>query len=365
MSRVAASPTGASQPIPEQEKIGIGRFLTNTFGEPPAMFSMDSAFGPPGSPLRRYGQSLVTTNTEGLEATTPNAMTGLNTPATEGQLPSLPVQPTQLPPAQPLRHPGQNYPGGPKPMQGPPMPPAAKPAVPGGAAAQDAPPAAAPASGGHNGQLTGYVQVDPNSGGQGPSLGMTADDVIAQKKLIDSIYPNRTYDDAAQNRADKYAEGEMARTKALAQLALFAGITKGAGGDWEGVGQGFASAGSQYTSGFDRYSKALQSKATRANERSDQKYSDGVARTDAAVKLYAQNQALKEKYADNLRAGYKDKQDDIDKYYKTYIDTLKPEGGMPMSPEDSQRREDAMKEWQDSKAAGYIIRTHNVPKDAK
>lgn len=57
------------------------------------------------------------------------------------------------------------------------------------------------------------------------------------------------------------ASQEKNRTKYLAQLALAAGITSGAGANWKGVGQGFAAAGEVYDEGFKRYRDVLQKNA--------------------------------------------------------------------------------------------------------
>lgn len=186
------------------------------------------------------------------------------------------------------------------------------------------------------------------------------EDIKRQKAMIDAIYPQRPVDDTAANAADAYALAERDRAKALAQLAFFSGVTQGAGGTWEGVGRGLAAAGNAHADGFARYQKALMGKAERASDRMNQQYDDQVNRTDAAVKLYAQEQTLEKDRQSEGRLAIKERRDSIDDYFK---ERLKIAGGNDFAPPDQSLVEDIMRDWRISRERGEIIQTRNA-KDA-
>ena len=184
------------------------------------------------------------------------------------------------------------------------------------------------------------------------------EDIKQQRALLDQIYPQRPTDaNPAQAEADAYAEKERERANALAQLAFFSGITQGAGGQWEGVGRGLAGAGQAYSEGFARYQKALQSKATRMSERTDQAYADDAARAGAAIKLYGDNQdrALDIEKESRLRS--KEKMDTIDEYFGKRLELAK---GNDFTPTDQGAVDRIMKDWRISRDRGEVVDTQDV-----
>lgn len=182
-------------------------------------------------------------------------------------------------------------------------------------------------------------------------------DIQRQKAMIDAIYPQRNDVNPAQGQADADMDKSASRTQALAQLAFFSGITQGAGGQWEGVGKGLAAAGQTYSAGFDRYQRALQAKATRAQTANGQKYTDDTARADAAVKLYQQGQTLADKRNTEARQAIKDRQAEIDKYFTTRINLLK---GNEMQPTDQGAVDKEMNNWRLSRSRGEIVSNNDV-----
>lgn len=207
---------------------------------------------------------------------------------------------------------------------------------------------------------TGQAAPMPSPVGPGtPATAATMDpnqqaiaDIMQQKALINAIYPQRPVDTSAQDKADAELEKDRSRSSSEAMLALMAGIAQGSGGIWTGVGRGLAGAGQAYEQGFSRYQKALQNKADRSKSSADQSYNDQVGRSDAAVKLYAQQQTLTKDAANTARQAFKDKQDDIDKYWTTKIATLK---GTDMNPPDQEAIDKAMHLWQISKQHNNLI----------
>lgn len=183
------------------------------------------------------------------------------------------------------------------------------------------------------------------------------EDIKRQKAMIDSIYPSRPYDDTAQKQADAYALDERDRAKSMASLAFFAGVTQGAGGSWEGVGKGLAAAGGAYSEGFARYQKALMGKAERASDRMNQQYDDNTNRTDAAVKLYAQDKDLEKSRMSEARLAGKERQDNIDEYFK---ERLKIAGGNDFAAPDQSLTDDIMRDWQISRNKGEIVSTRDA-----
>lgn len=197
------------------------------------------------------------------------------------------------------------------------------------------------------------VQQAPNVDPQAQAVA----DIQRQKAMIDAIYPQRQTDDGPQRKADADADKESQRTAALAQLAFFSGITQGAGGQWEGVGKGLAAAGQTYSAGFDRYQKALQGRAARSKADSDENYKDQVGRSDAAVKLYQNDQSLAEKRNTTTRQAIKDRQSEIDKYFTTRIGLLK---GNEYNPTDQGAVDKEMKNWRLSRDRGEIVTNNDV-----
>lgn len=122
---------------------------------------------------------------------------------------------------------------------------------------------------------------------QPPSL---MDQIAQQRAFIDQLFPKRDMSDTQQQQtSDAFAQKELERTRLMAQLALSAGITAGAGAGFEEVGRGLAAAGSVYGKGFDRYQQALQAGADRAAKLRDVQYGDELMRQETALKLYQQN----------------------------------------------------------------------------
>lgn len=181
-------------------------------------------------------------------------------------------------------------------------------------------------------------------------------DIMQQKALINSIYPERPVDNSAQDKADAELEKDRSRSSSEAMLALMAGIAQGSGGIWTGVGRGLAGAGQAYEDGFNRYQKALQNKADRVKSNNDTAYNDQVGRTDAAVKLYAQQQSLTKDANSLARQQFKDKQDDIDKYFTEKLHTQK---GTDMNPPDEAAISQTMRLWQLSKHNNSIINSED------
>lgn len=183
------------------------------------------------------------------------------------------------------------------------------------------------------------------------------EDLKRQKALVDQIYPQRPVDANAYQEAEQYAAAERERAKALAQLAFFGAVTQGAGGSWEGVGRGFLAAGQVYGQGFERYQNALNAKAKRMVEGREQKYSDDMARSDAALKLYGAEQDRKKGQMSEARLALKERMDNIDTYFK---ERLKLAQGDDFTPTDQSAVERIMQEWRLSRERGEITPLKDV-----
>lgn len=200
-------------------------------------------------------------------------------------------------------------------------------------AAPEAPPAPAPAA-------------------VAPANGMSTDllaEIARQKQaLMDLMGPRPTPD---YSEYDKEAMGNKDRTKAMAQLALFAGITSGAGQQWQGMGQGLAAAGGVYDKGYDRYLSALGDKTKRSNDAAQQAYADNAAMTEQAADLVFKGRDAK--YATGGKAT-EDRMNFIDKYFGELIkaNTVEDETGLKV---DRAPLDDIMLRWKKSREAGTIV----------
>ncbi len=125
--------------------------------------------------------------------------------------------------------------------------------------------------------------VDPNAAVQ--------NGIADKRALLDQVFPQRDMSTTPeQARANDFAQREMERTNLLAQLAFASGLTAAGGGSWEKIGKGFAAAGQTYDQGFERYNKALQTAADQVAKSRDVRYGDELTRSEAAFKLYADEQ---------------------------------------------------------------------------
>lgn len=183
------------------------------------------------------------------------------------------------------------------------------------------------------------------------------EDLKRQRAMVDAIYPQRPDTSGSYAESDAYAMQERDRANALAQLAFFSGVTQGAGGSWEGVGRGLAGAGKAYSEGFERYQKALSTRAARAVENTNADYQNSVARSDAALKLYQNEQDNKKGLLSEARAQTKERRDSIDDYFKKRLDLAK---GNDFTPTDQGAVDRIMRDWRISRDRGDIVETEDV-----
>lgn len=183
------------------------------------------------------------------------------------------------------------------------------------------------------------------------------DDIMRQKQMIDGLYPQMPAQNIGMDALDAETDKEKQRANYLAQLAFFSGITQGAGGQWEGVGKGLAGAGAAYTSGFDRYQKALAGRAKRQQDAVNSQYEHDTAKTDAAIKLYdADRKATKDQLSEN-RLAIKERQSGIDEYFKKRLDLAK---GNDFTPTDQNKVDQILSDWRLSRERGEIVSTQDV-----
>lgn len=183
------------------------------------------------------------------------------------------------------------------------------------------------------------------------------DDIRRQKEMIDSLYPQMPSQDIGQDALDADAAKEKERTNYLAQLAFFSGITQGAGGTWEGVGKGLAAAGAAQSSGFDRYRKALEGKSARMQKQANAQYDQETSKTNAAIKLYGENADREKTLLSENRQRIKDRQTDIDEYFKQRLTLAK---GTDLQPVDQNAVDQILKDWRLSRQHGEIVSTQDV-----
>jgi hypothetical protein len=183
------------------------------------------------------------------------------------------------------------------------------------------------------------------------------EEIRRQKAMVDSIYPQLPPQDIGQDAIEQEISADRQRANYLAQLAFFSGITQSAGGQWEGVGRGLAGAGQAYTAGFDRYQKALNRKADRMQDTANMKYKSDVASTDAAVKLYGDAQDRKKGEMSEARLRNKERQSDIDEYFKQRLGLAK---GDDFNPTDQNAVDRILRDWRISRDRGEIVATEDV-----
>lgn len=121
----------------------------------------------------------------------------------------------------------------------------------------------------------------------------TATGGLSLEQFIDQMktaYPDIDWSNPKQAEADANARRDLDRTAMLAQLQLAAGITKGAGVQWEGIGQGFEGAAGAYDKGFQKYQQALQDSADRYQKQRESQITYDTARRQAALELYTNEQ---------------------------------------------------------------------------
>jgi hypothetical protein len=104
-------------------------------------------------------------------------------------------------------------------------------------------------------------------------------------------YPDLDFTNPKQAEADANARRDLDRTAMLAQLSLAAGMVKGAGTMWEGLGAGFESAAGTYDKGFQKYQQALQDSADRYGKQMEAQMTYDTARRQAALKMYTDAEA--------------------------------------------------------------------------
>ena len=170
-------------------------------------------------------------------------------------------------------------------------------------------------------------------------------------KMMEQIYGPTQYSNPAQDRADAEAERQNKRTGLLAQLALAGGMAQGAGGAWEGVGQGFLNAASVYDKGFARYQAALQSSADRYGRDAIRQQTVDVAKKKAAFDLWTNQATLR-------REETKDRRSEINKMFESEISAIKDN----MMNDPTQLRE-IMDRWRHSLAVGEYIAPGNAKVD--
>lgn len=203
-----------------------------------------------------------------------------------------------------------------------------------------------------NAQPKEFLPEDPQATAPpvDPQQQMIAD-IQRQRAMLDAIYPQRQTANPDQATADEYGLQARERAAKQAQLALFAGITKGAGGSWVGVGEGLAAAGNAYDTGYQRYQAALQDKATRAKGANDTAYSDDAARTNAAVNLYSDEKKLD---IARMKEAGDQRKEDRKELMKRFELTKPKESDFP-DPDNAKRMEDWNRRLQMSLERGQYI----------
>jgi len=118
-------------------------------------------------------------------------------------------------------------------------------------------------------------------------------DFTTYMKKIKEAYPDLDFSNPKQAEADANARRDLDRTAMLAQLSLAAGMVKGAGVQWQGIGQGFENAGATYDKGYQKYQQALQDSADRYGKQMESQMTYDTARRQQALSMYtsAQTQA--------------------------------------------------------------------------
>jgi len=149
-------------------------------------------------------------------------------------------------------------------------------------------------------------------------------------KQADAFYKqagiNPDYKNPYQEKADAYAQQELKRTKALAQLALAAGVTSAGGGAWQQVGQGFANAAGAYDQGFRRYQQALQNSADRYQQLTNQEFKNRQSKAEFALGLYKTEAATNLARAKQGWEQEKQSRDDIKSFFATIMkDVIDPQ----------------------------------------
>jgi|SRR6478736_1804293 len=176
-----------------------------------------------------------------------------------------------------------------------------------------------------------------------PASADPLEEIRRQKAMVDAIYPKMPTQDYGQSAIDAELGKNKDRANLLAQLAFFSGITKGAGGSWEGVGAGLAGAGQAHQKGFDRYQTALENRAKRMQGSADKRYSDDTKRSDAAFGLYKHNQDLEKARLTDNRQRIKERLDALDTEWKTLMEANKP--GDFDTDEKRKARDNATRNW--------------------
>lgn len=112
---------------------------------------------------------------------------------------------------------------------------------------------------------------------------LTLDEYMRKMK---EIYPDLDFSNPKQAEADANARRDLDRTAMLAQLQMAAGMVKGAGPAWAGMGEGFEGAGGAYDKGFQKYQQALQDSADRYQKQIETQVTYDTARRKAALELW-------------------------------------------------------------------------------
>lgn len=153
---------------------------------------------------------------------------------------------------------------------------------------------------------------------------------------------------AAQQKADAYAERERNRTALLAQLAFASGLTSAGGAGWEQVGKGFAAAAGAYDDGFQRYHDALQKSADRYAEDANKAETRRLAIAKAGIDVV-------EAEKDRTRKTWEETMDSIDKRFGAEMDAATGDfGADPAVIAEIQRR------WELARSKGAYVPTDDV-----
>ena len=104
--------------------------------------------------------------------------------------------------------------------------------------------------------------------------------------LMKDRYPDLDFSNPKQAEADANARRDLDRTAMLAQLSMAAGMLKGAGAGWAGMGEGFAGAAGTYDKGFQKYQQALQDSADRYGKQQEAQMTYDTARRKAALDMW-------------------------------------------------------------------------------
>ncbi len=213
---------------------------------------------------------------------------------------------------------------------------------------------------------------------------LTLDQYLAKMK---EVYPDLDFSNPKQAEADANARRDLDRTAMLAQLSMAAGMVKGAGASWQGIGEGFAGAGGAYDKGFQKYQQALQDSADRYGKQQEVQMTYDTARRKAALDMWTTTeQAAREDQRsiwseenkrrwdywkvgqENKRAAATLSHQDIRDYFSKDLEQTKPPSDPSIySPEElaerAKKHDAIMRAMQRSFIRGEVVRPEDTDVD--